>query len=153
MIGARSPVRRHDLIHLQRAVESAYSLFQRRSAQDITVGQTPVTQLIQENTFIYTAQLEQFPDRDGVHTGLRNIIPGALLIGVHPFLNGKRPDLHGCSSSDCEYSYTKYNNIPYCKKQWLSKVRIYSRNGSSRPHPGRLAMSHGENAGKRHVSY
>ena len=95
MVGARSPVRRHDLIRLQRAVQSAYPLLQGRSTQDITVCQATAAQFFQEARLIYTAKSEQFTDRDRIHAGLRDIIPGTFFVGVHPFLNGKRADLHG----------------------------------------------------------
>ena len=94
VIGSRRTVGCDHFLRFQRLIEPADALPEGRCSLDVSVGETAGGKPLPKGTAVFSAQLEQLIDRDGIDTGFGNVAAGARFIGIHPFFHGKGSDLH-----------------------------------------------------------
>ena len=94
MVRARRAMGRDDVLRLHGFVKRADALAERRCALNVAVGEPPGGKRIEKGGLVLAGQREQLVERDGIHARFRNVVACADLPFVHPFLHGKRFDIH-----------------------------------------------------------
>ena len=94
VVGSGSAVGGDHLLRAQVPVQAADPLQEGGLTEDVPIGQPPGAQGGEESLLVLAGELEQLVQRDGVHTGLGDIVPGAHLILIHPFFYQKGFDFH-----------------------------------------------------------
>ena len=94
VIRACRAVRGDNLVRVQRFEQVADALTQLRLAHDIAVGQAAAAERIEKRLLIFTRQVKQLVERDGVDAGFCDVDFRLRFVGVHPFFDFEGADVH-----------------------------------------------------------
>ena len=94
VVRARRAVRCDDVFGLDRFIKRADALPERGRAFNVAVGQPARGEILQKGGLVLAGQREQLVERHGIDARLRDVVSRADLPFVHPFLYGKRLDVH-----------------------------------------------------------
>lgn len=94
VVRARRAVRCDDVFGLDRFIKRADALPERGRAFNVAVGQPARGEILQKGGLVLAGQREQLVERHGIDARLCDVVSRADLPFVHPFLYGKRLDVH-----------------------------------------------------------